>query len=100
MDAFNQEAAIDPARVPRLFGRFYRAERSRTDSAPSTGLGLAIVASIMALHGGRVELESGDRVTTFRLMFPCDANAHADGSGIATRIRVTWVRPVSPTDAA
>lgn len=44
--------------LPRLFDRFYRADKSRTSTAGNLGLGLAIVRSIAQLHGGRVELES------------------------------------------
>jgi signal transduction histidine kinase/ActR/RegA family two-component response regulator len=43
---------------PHLFERFYRGSAGRTSDAPGTGLGLAICKEIMALHGGRVTLES------------------------------------------
>lgn len=57
--------------VGRLFDRFHRAGRSRSDETGGTGLGLAIVKSIMDLHGGRVELDATrPGVTTFRLRFP------------------------------
>ena len=48
-------AAEDAARV---FERFYRADPSRNRAAGGTGLGLAIVASLVAAHGGTVDLRT------------------------------------------
>ncbi|MGP4100952.1 ATP-binding protein [Nonomuraea sp. KM90] len=42
----------------RVFDRFYRADGSRARATGGAGLGLAIVRSIVAAHGGRVELRS------------------------------------------
>jgi signal transduction histidine kinase len=47
---------MDPADADRAFERFYRADASRTRQAGGTGLGLAIVSSLVAAHGGTVEL--------------------------------------------
>jgi len=43
---------------PRLFERFYRADKSRARASGGSGLGLSIVAGVVAAHGGRVELDS------------------------------------------
>lgn len=67
----NTGPPIPAESLPRLFDRFYRADRSRSDATGGTGLGLAIVKSIMQLHGGAVEVDaSRPGVTTFRLRFP------------------------------
>lgn len=42
----------------KVFSRFYRVDASRSREQGGTGLGLAIVKHLMALHGGRVRLES------------------------------------------
>jgi two-component system heavy metal sensor histidine kinase CusS len=55
--------------LPRVFDRFYRADRSR--SSGGAGLGLALVKSIVELHGGSAEIGSEvNRGTTITLKFP------------------------------
>jgi two-component system heavy metal sensor histidine kinase CusS len=66
----NAGPAIAAEALPHLFGRFYRGDPSRRNSASSTGLGLAIVDTIMRLHGGSVSVRSVDGQTAFELEFP------------------------------
>ena len=50
-------AGVSAADLPRLFERFYRADRSR--ASRGTGLGLAIVKHVVASAGGSVEATGG-----------------------------------------
>ncbi|MFA6208522.1 MAG: ATP-binding protein [Candidatus Obscuribacterales bacterium] len=65
---------IDPADLPRIFERFYRADKARTRESGNpggTGLGLAIVREIVARHHGTVEVESVvGKGSTFVIILP------------------------------
>jgi signal transduction histidine kinase len=66
----NQGPSIDPAHLPRLFDRFYRADAARSQAARNHGLGLAIVAAIARLHGGRCFAESEGGFTRIGMELP------------------------------
>jgi two-component system, OmpR family, phosphate regulon sensor histidine kinase PhoR len=62
-------AGVDKADLPRLFERFYRADRSR--HTRGTGLGLAIVKHVVASAGGAVEARGArGRGLEIRCVFP------------------------------
>ncbi len=62
---------IAAADLPRIFERFYRADKARSREVGGTGLGLAIVKHIAQLHGGSVEAQSQlGRGTTIRVILP------------------------------
>ncbi|HEY0858991.1 MAG TPA: heavy metal sensor histidine kinase [Albitalea sp.] len=66
----NEGESIPAQHQARLFDRFYRVDDARGRNAGGTGLGLAIVKAIMTLHGGSVEVRSGEGTTAFTLRFP------------------------------
>jgi two-component system sensor histidine kinase MprB len=49
---------IDPADLPHVFDRFYRADAAR--GKPGSGLGLAIVRQVADAHGGKAWAESAE----------------------------------------
>ena len=57
--------------ISRLGERFYRVDRTRSRELGGTGLGLSIVKHLMAVHGGRMEIQSRLGFgTTVSLWFP------------------------------
>lgn len=50
---------VPPEDLPRIFDRFWRADRARShEEGAGSGLGLAIARSLVQLHGGRIWAES------------------------------------------
>ena len=62
----NQGNTIDPEEIPRLFERFHKADKSRSQDKDGVGLGLYIVKTILDQHREHIQVTSEDGVTSFR----------------------------------
>lgn len=67
----NPGSRIPEEDLPHVFDRFYRSDKSRTNSEGSFGLGLAITKEMTQRLGGSVTAASSEAEgTTFRVLFP------------------------------
>ncbi|MGH8211157.1 MAG: heavy metal sensor histidine kinase, partial [Steroidobacteraceae bacterium] len=74
-------SGIAAEHLAKLGDRFYRVDPSRSNSPEGAGLGLAIVKSIIALHGGKLLIESAPgRGTEASLLFEAQ-NVHSVQAG-------------------
>jgi two-component system phosphate regulon sensor histidine kinase PhoR len=65
---------IPEEHLPRIFERFYVADKSRSKGLSSTGLGLSIVKHIVLLHNGKIEVDSTTGMgTTFTISLPASS---------------------------
>ena len=60
----NSGPGIAKEDLPRVFDRFFRADRSRSHQDGSYGLGLSIAQSIIQQHGGEIKVKSEEQVST------------------------------------
>jgi two-component system phosphate regulon sensor histidine kinase PhoR len=74
IDVSDEGPGIMDVHIPRLFERFYRADKARSRKLGGTGLGLAIVKHIANVHQGEVGVTSRvGRGSTFTILLPKQA---------------------------
>jgi two-component system, OmpR family, heavy metal sensor histidine kinase CusS len=98
----NHGEPIEPQLLPRLFDRFFRADRARSACQQHHGLGLAIVAAVARMHGGRTLAESSGGVTRIGFELCCECSSATPpaepalpGSGPRAFSGVTPPRPAT-----
>ena len=72
-------SGISPANQQKIFEEFQQADSSSTRKKGGTGLGLSIARRIIALHGGRIWVESSPgHGSTFRFTLPVRVEAQEE----------------------
>lgn len=66
----NHGPAIPREKLNAIFDRFYRIDDARSTGNGGAGLGLAIAKEIVTLHGGTIQAESQEGLTSFTITLP------------------------------
>ena len=61
----NHGETIPPEEMPKLFERFHKSDKSRSEDKDGVGLGLYIVRTILEQHKEKINVTSEDGITTF-----------------------------------
>jgi len=82
LDVEDNGIGISPADQGRVFERFYRVDKARSQELGGTGLGLSIVKHVALSHGGNVSLRSAlGKGSAFRVQIPLAGRPTGDVAG-------------------
>ena len=71
VDVIDTGEGIAPEEAEKVFERFYRGDKARTQKAAGSGLGLSIAKAIVEAHGGRIWVKSAPgQGATFTFTLP------------------------------
>lgn len=71
IEVIDHGPGIPLADQAKVFERFYRVDKARSQQSGGAGLGLSIVRWAVEAHGGKIELfTEEDKGSTFRITFP------------------------------
>ena len=65
MSVRNWGNTIDPEELPKLFERFHKADKARSEDKDGVGLGLYIVKTILDQHREQIRVTSENGLTSF-----------------------------------
>ncbi|HZR10721.1 MAG TPA: ATP-binding protein, partial [Myxococcales bacterium] len=82
---------IPESEVPRVFERFHRVQGAKSRTYEGTGIGLSLVSELVAMHGGRIDVQSRiGEGTSFAVHIPRgSAHLPADRIGVGQRLPST-----------
>lgn len=66
----NKGKTIPRHKLDAIFEKFFRLDESRSTNTGGSGLGLAIASEIVTLHGGAINADSENELTTFCVTLP------------------------------
>lgn len=73
----NTGSGIPKDELPKIFGRFYKSDFSRSQDKTGLGLGLDIIRKILRLHDAQISVSSEENVfTEFTVSFPKKPETH------------------------
>lgn len=69
LESFNTCAELPDAEPDKLFDRFYRGDKARTQKNGGYGIGLSVARSIVEANRGTIDAEFADNGVKFKIRF-------------------------------